>query len=91
VIHIDLGCAKSSTYEGFVDGVRRAVKQCLEPHRRLLDRSDVRADLKRLFETSDGGNASESDLNSESHQSMMSFLRELLYSSVKTPTGRWFT
>ncbi len=117
VIHIDLGCAKSSTYEGFVDGVRRAVRQCLEPHRRLLDRSDVRTDLKRLFETSDGGNASESDLKgsiqilsrdlfkefgvkpiilideydaavsdafgSESHQSMMSFLRELLYSSVK--------
>ncbi len=117
VIHLDLGNAKADTYEGFLNGIRRAVKQCCEPHRRLLDGKDVRADVRRLFETSDEGNTSESDLTgsiqtlslalmneygvkpiilideydaavsdafgTESHEPMMSFLRGLLYASIK--------
>lgn len=117
VLHLDLGNAKADTYEGFVNGMRRAVKQCCEPHRYLLEREDVRPPVKRLFDSLDAGNTSESDLigsvqtlslalmnefgvkpvilideydaavsdafGMESHVPMMSFLRGLLYASIK--------
>ena len=69
VIHLDLGNAKADTYERFIDGMRRAVTLCFEPHRHLLiDEYD--AAVSDAFGT-------------ESHEPMMSFLRGLMYASIK--------
>ncbi len=62
VIHIDLGNANADTYERYLDGVRKSLGICFEPHRYLLKKDGIRADLKRLFESLDEGNTSVSDL-----------------------------
>ncbi len=62
VIHIDLGNANADTYERYLDGVRKSLSLCFEPHRYLLKKEGIRADLKRIFESLDEGNTSISDL-----------------------------
>lgn len=117
VIHLDLGNAKADTYERFIDGMRRAVTLCFEPHRHLLDKKELRASVRNLFESLEDKTASEDDLmgsvqvlslalmdefgakpiilideydaavsdafGTESHEPMMSFLRGLMYASIK--------
>ncbi len=62
VIRIDLGNANADAYERYLGGVRRSLSICFEPHRYLLEKDEVRADLKRLFESLDEGNTPISDL-----------------------------
>ena len=117
VIHLDLGNTKADTYEGFIDGMRRAVGMCFEPHRYLLEREDLDSSARSLFDSLKNKSASEDDLigsvltlsmaltdefgvkpiilideydaavsdafGSESHKQMMSFLRSMMYASVK--------
>ena len=117
VIHLDLGNAKADTYERFIDGMRRAVTLCFEPHRHLLDKKELRASVRNLFESLEDKTTSEDDLigsvqvlslalmdefgakpiilideydaavsdafGTESHEPMMSFLRGLMYASIK--------
>ncbi len=62
VIHLDLGNAKADTYERSIDGIRRAVTLCFEPHRHLLDKKELRASVRNLFESLEDKTASEDDL-----------------------------
>ncbi len=62
VIHIDFGGAKAETYESFIDGMRDAISFSFEPHRYLLDSPDLRAPVRKLFESLDDETITESKL-----------------------------
>ncbi len=117
VIHLDLGGAKASTYEKFLNGIRNAMSKCFEPHRYLLESKELRDPVRRIFKTLDDGNITEDNLatavqwlslalmneygvkpiilideydaavsdafGTESHEPMMSFIRDLMYASIK--------
>ena len=49
VIHLDLGIADADDYDEFLVGLRKAVRDAFEPHRYLLEWSELSDTLRNLF------------------------------------------
>ena len=55
VISLDLKPTRENTYEDFIGGMRTVLSQAFEPHRYLLDSSDLRKPVRNLFDSLDNG------------------------------------
>ncbi len=64
VIRLNLKDAGTASYESYIDGVRKAVRNAYRPHRHILERSDLDAVVRRNFESLDRMDIDEDSLSS---------------------------
>ena len=62
VIHLDLGNTKAQSFDSFFNKMQAAVRNAFEPHRYLLDWSELREPTRKMFGTLDDKTTKKDDL-----------------------------